>query len=180
MRLSASVLTSSWRPWSWCLVLGLAPASCSGGGEDTACENESFCCRVAGRLTAGVGALVCPVGSGFNSTSPHATTGRLRKVTNLKHTDTDARLMPKMILLDFFGITNSPIRHLYVQISTPIANKSKKTWPLISCARVNKEDNYSKKSIYHEFLGKPRHRLCCTTPSGWIYPSTAGTHERYL
>ena len=28
--------------------------------------------------------------------------------------------------------------------------------------------------------GKPRHRLCCTTPSGWIFPSTPGTHERYL
>jgi len=24
------------------------------------------------------------------------------------------------------------------------------------------------------------HRLCCTTPSGWIFPSTPGTHERYL
>ena len=30
------------------------------------------------------------------------------------------------------------------------------------------------------WFGKPRHRLCCTTPSGWIFPSTPGTHERYL
>ena len=27
---------------------------------------------------------------------------------------------------------------------------------------------------------KPRHRLCYTTPSGWIFPSTPGTLERYL
>ena len=30
------------------------------------------------------------------------------------------------------------------------------------------------------WLGKPLHRLCCTTPSGWIFPSTPGTHERFL
>jgi len=28
--------------------------------------------------------------------------------------------------------------------------------------------------------GKPRHRLCCTTPSGWIFPSTPGAHDRYF
>ena len=31
-----------------------------------------------------------------------------------------------------------------------------------------------------EKVGKPRHRLCCNMDSGWIFPSTLGTHERYL
>jgi len=34
--------------------------------------------------------------------------------------------------------------------------------------------------VLMEKLGKPRHRLCCTTLSGWIFLSTSGTHYKYF
>jgi len=32
--------------------------------------------------------------------------------------------------------------------------------------------------VHPSGFGKPRHRLCCTTPSGWIFLSPPGTHSK--
>jgi len=39
---------------------------------------------------------------------------------------------------------------------------------------------YRPHSVKRNKICKPRHRLCFTTPSGWIFQSTLKTHERYL
>ena len=50
------------------------------------------------------------------------------------------------------------------------------SWNTISCSNVPNPGNV----LFRASCSKPRHRLCFITPSGWIFPSTPGTHEIYL